>query len=424
MLSYDKGKPPKMDNAGNQKRIPHYSLTTVSNSAADYSNQEQDVIRQAFHTGNYTWMKELLPVEIYPESVNFLRKKRMEHNRLVKTSRQPMTWTRMTSLWGGGYYFEFEFMPDPYDAKNVLDKQFVKEQKDRVKQVGHPQNWQLPSQVARLKHEPMVITKDEIMDPRKKETLPYLGVERSVDKEASSSKEPSVLIQQPSFRAGRGAGLNDDGKFSRVGVQPQIVHKLQDKLNEDWDDVTVLISVTEQDMVQIAFEMKSVDSERGVMAYMNILSKDCELVNALGLRKVSQLWGVQRTFPSALLNDSTPDKVEDSSMQDDSTWMFFLMCPKWVKMRGTDAYYTRHPRSHGSQFRMSQAGSSVLLSMGNSIEEQSRAENSISSTDKRYKQGANGNGKSDENCSALLPSPLAPGPDKMSLMDRKSEYMF
>merc|ERR1719454_2789098 len=48
-------------------------------------------------------------------------------------------------------------------------------------------------------------------------------------------------------------------------------------------------------------------------------------------------------------------------------WTFFLMMPKWVKMRPTDAYYTVHPRSHGSAFRMSTAGSSVLLSLGSSV---------------------------------------------------------
>merc|ERR1711920_1040786 len=49
------------------------------------------------------------------------------------------------------------------------------------------------------------------------------------------------------------------------------------------------------------------------------------------------------------------------------TWMFFLLMPKWVRMRPTDAYYTVHPRSQGSAFRMSTAGSSVLLSLGSSV---------------------------------------------------------
>lgn len=116
-------------------------------------------------------------------------------------------------------------------------------------------------------------------------------------------------------------------------------------------------------MVQIAFLLSTVDSERGLMAYMSILSKNDECINSLGLRRVSQMWGVTRVFPKA---------AEDTDDEDgDGTWMFFLLCPQWVRMRATDSYYTSHPRAQGSQFRMSEAGSSVLYSLGASHNEPS-----------------------------------------------------
>ena len=52
------------------------------------------------------------------------------------------------------------------------------------------------------------------------------------------------------------------------------------------------------------------------------------------------------------------DELPDSTRGEHS-WMFFLLAPKWVKMRPTDAYYTVHPRAMGSAFRMSNAGSSA-----------------------------------------------------------------
>merc|ERR1719506_1513459 len=58
---------------------------------------------------------------------------------------------------------------------------------------------------------------------------------------------------------------------------------------------------------------------------------------------------------------------DESDQALEHVWTFFLMAPKWVKMRPTDAYYTVHPRSQGSAFRMSTAGSSVLLSLGSSV---------------------------------------------------------
>merc|ERR1719486_381918 len=89
---------------------------------------------------------------------------------------------------------------------------------------------------------------------------------------------------------------------------------------------------------------------------MSVLSKDVELIGNLGLRKVSQLWGMTRDF-SAEMGDETQNA--------EHTWIFFLLMPKWVRMRPTDAYYTLNPRAEGSAFRMSTAGSSVLLSLGN-----------------------------------------------------------
>eukprot|EP00420_Gonyaulax_spinifera_P023751 CAMPEP_0197917110 /NCGR_PEP_ID=MMETSP1439-20131203/83250_1 /TAXON_ID=66791 /ORGANISM="Gonyaulax spinifera, Strain CCMP409" /LENGTH=231 /DNA_ID=CAMNT_0043539177 /DNA_START=60 /DNA_END=753 /DNA_ORIENTATION=- len=136
---------------------------------------------------------------------------------------------------------------------------------------------------------------------------------------------------------------------------PTIVQRLQKRVDVDWEGTTVVVSATDQDLVQVAFHMETVDSERGVLAYMGVLSKDVDLLGNLGLRKVSQLWGMKRDF------------APDTAAGLEHTWMFFLLMPKWVRMRPTDAYYTVHPRSQGSAFRMSTAGSSVLLSLGSSV---------------------------------------------------------
>merc|ERR1719421_2069056 len=146
---------------------------------------------------------------------------------------------------------------------------------------------------------------------------------------------------------------------------PQMVMRLQARLDADWEDTTVVVSATDQDLVQIAFHMATVDSERGVLAYMNVLSKDVDFLGNLGLRKVSQLWGMKRSFTSEMQSAGLEDSVGGDSPE--HTWTFFLLMPKWVRMRPTDAYYTVHPRAQGSAFRMSTAGSSVLLSLGSSV---------------------------------------------------------
>merc|ERR1711941_4630 len=100
---------------------------------------------------------------------------------------------------------------------------------------------------------------------------------------------------------------------------------------------------------------------------MGVLSKDVDLLGHLGLRKVSQLWGMKRDFSAEMSSGGAIGEPVTDDMSLEHAWMFFLLMPKWVRMRPTDAYYTVHPRSQGSAFRMSTAGSSVLLSLGSSV---------------------------------------------------------
>merc|ERR1719229_219557 len=104
---------------------------------------------------------------------------------------------------------------------------------------------------------------------------------------------------------------------------------------------------------------------------MNVLGKDVDLLGSLGLRKVSPLWGFKRDFSAELSIQEPLKGVQETESEEGASlahaWMFFLLMPKWVRVRPTDAYYTVHPRSKGSAFRMSTAGSSVLLSLGSSV---------------------------------------------------------
>lgn len=349
------------------RRVPHYALKTVTHSAPEFANHEQDVIRQSFSSGNHTWMKEALPVELGPDAINLLRRQRMERNRLAEP--QPQTWSKMTQLWGGGYYQEFEYIPDGYDRSTAFDRHSRQQSVEKREKISN-HDWRYASQEKRMKHETM------INDPRNKDKYPYLGGDK--DEELQLSKQwlragpltgqSGYWTQEPpptdSFLAGKGRGLEDGSRSSRMTL-PLMVQRLQKRLDMDWDGSMVVVSATDQDLIQIAFHMESVDSERGVLAYMNVLSKDVDLLGNLGLRKVSQLWGMVRDF-SAELGAEVPEENADGKSLEHA-WMFFLLMPKWVRMRPTDAYYTVHPRSKGSAFRMSTAGSSVLLSLGSSV---------------------------------------------------------
>merc|ERR1740121_2122739 len=149
-----------------------------------------------------------------------------------------------------------------------------------------------------------------IHDPRSKDTYPYLGGDKDAEEEASKGWLRSSSGgqggnwsqdrgQESSFLAGKGKGLDDDSRSSRM-ILPIIVHRLQQRVDQDWEGTTVVVSATDQDLVQIAFHMETVDSERGVLAYMGVLSQDVEILGKLGLRKVSQLWGMRRDFAAEM----------------------------------------------------------------------------------------------------------------------------
>jgi hypothetical protein len=264
-------------------------------------------------------------------------------------------------------------MPDEYERKGAFDNNLRGKSTDRREKISH-HDWRYPSQERRLKHETM------IKDPRNKDAYPYLGGDKDAELDPSKPFFRSAAFSgwdwshnisrgagEPSFLAGKGNGLEDGSRMSRMTLST-VIQRLQKKFDEDWEGTTVVVSATEQDLIQIAFHMATVDSERGVLAYMNVLSKDVELLGNLALRKVSQLWGMRRDFSSEM-NSSAKDRDETNGTAEalEHAWTFFLMMPKWVKMRPTDAYYTVHPRSQGSAFRMSTAGSSVLLSLGSSV---------------------------------------------------------
>mmetsp|Transcript_92134 Transcript_92134/g.182976 ORF Transcript_92134/g.182976 Transcript_92134/m.182976 type:complete len:416 (+) Transcript_92134:142-1389(+) len=341
------------EGVGKNRRQPHYAKRTISRWAPEFAGHEQDVIRQCFSAGSYTSLRGAMPKDLAPDSVNALRRHRMNKNRLAEA--EPQTWSKMTQHWGSGHHKDFEYMPDPFDHKAGFEKQLRQQSvEQRGKVANH--DWRHVSQEKRMKHEAM------IENPRNKETYPYLGGDKDSDNSqwSMSRRSPrdvrshSISGQATgSFLAGKGRGLEDDSRTSRM-MLPTIVQRLQKRVEADWEGTAVVVSATDQDLVQVAFHLESVDCERGVLAYMGVFSKDVELVGNLGLRKVSQLWGMSRTFAEG---------GQDDSFEAETTWIFFLLCPKWVRMRPTDAYYTIRPRQVGSTFRMSNAGSSVMLSL-------------------------------------------------------------
>eukprot|EP00929_Paragymnodinium_shiwhaense_P054668 TRINITY_DN27410_c0_g1_i1.p1 TRINITY_DN27410_c0_g1~~TRINITY_DN27410_c0_g1_i1.p1 ORF type:complete len:506 (+),score=122.74 TRINITY_DN27410_c0_g1_i1:131-1648(+) len=388
LLMSDTGSPPS---SARVRRRRNYAHPTISCAAPDYANDEQDLLRQSFASGNFSGLRSAVPSGVAPGSVNQHRRQRQEKNR--ESDLAPRVWSQMVQSWSQAWPQDAPQQSDPYTRQQELAKAErlrSKKQQDKIA----PHGWRCTSQEKRLRHEfdsfsaaqetykSLPLMPESVRLPP---SSPY-WMRKSMDSASmdgcSSYGEGTDDTNLPFFVAGgRDRDLQQDAR-SRLQL-PLVLRRLQQRLDDDWEGCTVLVCATDQDLVQIAFSMATVDCEKGVLAYMGVLAKDPE-VNNMGLRKVGQMWATKRdfaedgVFSAVAAQDSAPfastEGVSKSTMMmlneevrgEDitQTWMFFLLAPRWVRMLPTDAFYTVHPRYEGSAFRMSTAGSSVLLSLG------------------------------------------------------------
>lgn len=331
----------------------HYLRGTVASGAVDYALCDQGLIKEAFNTGNFTDLRSAIPLELAADQVALLRRHRMEANRVCN-------WNKMTNFNNGKactgrglFYPEFDFVPEPpnqQEEARAAEKETHQKAMKKISEVtwrptGDGGGVCGASQIAYL-----------AASSAGSNAVPDSGTGGKDGKE-----EEQGVPQNGVFRCGKGQGLNDEGRNSRQQLG-HIIVKLRDKLTVDWSGCVTAVHATADDLVEISFLMEGLDSELGVFCYMNLLAKSSWLVDCFGLRKLSQLWGVKREFSGSGGSGLTKSGVPG---EDKKTWIFFLLAPKWVKMRVTDAYYTRHPREAGSLFRMSVPGSSILYSLSN-----------------------------------------------------------
>jgi hypothetical protein len=129
--------------------------------------------------------------------------------------------------------------------------------------------------------------------------------------------DKSKVLHGP-FRPSQGA--NALGKPTRAHV-PDIMRNLATTLDRDWDDAEYQVFRDEEDLIILEFELASLDSVKGLLAYMNMLEHTNETISSHGLSKVVELWN---------------HEPGDGSV-------YYAFKPPWVKRAATDSYYVLHP---------------------------------------------------------------------------------
>ena len=89
---------------------------------------------------------------------------------------------------------------------------------------------------------------------------------------------------------------------------PDIVNYVKKVIMIDWAEVNFIIGTNPDSFIEIKFDRKSIDTERGLKAYMNTLIKGHEVIGQFNLRRVIKFWGYN-------LKDH----------------VYFMLAPPWIK---------------------------------------------------------------------------------------------
>ena len=104
---------------------------------------------------------------------------------------------------------------------------------------------------------------------------------------------------------------------------PECLKKLQVIIQKDWTGYKFDVIATEDDQIAIRFDIDTVESERGLKAYMNVLAATNDSVQRFQLQRVIEDWGT---------------KPGDG-------WLYYIMKPPWCRAKSIDTFFALNPDS-------------------------------------------------------------------------------
>ena len=140
---------------------------------------------------------------------------------------------------------------------------------------------------------------------------------------------------------------------------PAMVEQLREAIEDDWGEYAFLVCSTDDEHLVVRFELSTLDSEPGLVAYMNVFARSAHVISKYQLRKMVEDWNV------------TPGDGH----------LYFTFRPPWVTSTVTETYYALHPELRDFQHSRRAAASGKAPSptegsgegFGNSLEADSSA---------------------------------------------------
>lgn len=251
------------------KSTPHYAKPITSQRLPEYTNEEQDRVRNAFHPGSYQSISALPPY-VNPDFVSRSRVSMLEgqaHNgggHTMKCGRAP------------AFFMEYEYMSEPFGLADELRSQERAQKAAQVAEIaGGETVFKAPGVLHKAKHEGNYPYIPEPYDAYQDEQMRQKWIE-----------EKKILAGP--FIPGTGKGVLE--KPSRAMLTDIMTH-LYRILSDDWEEAQPTVFTTEEDLIVVYFNLKAIKNPDGIKSYMNVFALRNDAVCSYDLRKVTEGWG-------------------------------------------------------------------------------------------------------------------------------------
>lgn len=114
------------------------------------------------------------------------------------------------------------------------------------------------------------------------------------------------------------------GEFVTLSKQPLISRVNRNALGDmvayikktilaDWQDINFVIGTNPEEMIEIKFDGKTIDTTQGLHAYMNTLLNSNQEIQEYDLRKIIHYWGYK-----------------------EGQYIYYVLAPSWVRLKIND----------------------------------------------------------------------------------------
>jgi hypothetical protein len=293
--------------------LPRYAIPNITSILPEYSNAEQEYIQRTFAQGNYDLLHSL-PADISAGEVNKFRKAHMEQARKMLLDNMPHAAGSIPKATNKhGLFQEFEYKPSPYSlSDDIQSRERLENEAARIAIACH--DFRTGGAVFKSKYEDGFT--EGVRYPH--QANPY---EAATDQILRHKwLEESKILAGPFVPSGTTNEALRTGAPTKM-LARDIIQQVQRIICEDWEDVEVAIYVNEDEHWVVRFPLDAVDSDAGLVAYMNVLVRTNAVVVKYQLVRAVEHWNV---------------RPGDGHV-------YFTLRPPWLKVGALQATYVLHP---------------------------------------------------------------------------------